>query len=648
MAEFGVSATQLSEPQGSGSTPLRPVESLPNGPNQLVELGSSVLEIFSKGVSVTRKEEAEKRKNAIVQGFVREETSINDAIVSGQMTPSQAAARSRANFNKYASGFSEYISDFEAAGKALRGFTETGEVQQSIQSERELRKKALDQAVSRGFTTYEGMGKAAEDSIIKASQSGIQAEREMQQFYASQQERRSQGDFDTRIADAEGKRLSVKLINTIAGDNLSAFQALGADLGDKVRKGTIDPARAQVLLGERFSNISAAIQSAAGVHPELASAYRSLFNEANTLGQKLIDPKANADDVEAQYRSLLARYKTAAISDPSDASVIVGNMLIPNSVRMQVEAIPRIPSILARIANTPYGSKGFVPQVVGDPQAEGPILESLKEVLPKLKGTLIGDKELATLQASNSINHILGQVGKSMDNGADAKSLSQLAAFFADPRYGEFVKSGKVDSQAQAAALKTFQLNFEPTIIKGVQQKMEEYLYSQAVFARGKSADPKQLKNVVDVKFTGSGITFVTKDVKGLDPVEARSQIQALEELKVAQKAINQLIHIGTHFEGSTDYAKFWEAHKHEFLPFMFAPPKKAADNPSYGTEKQLRDTVKLAPLEQQVSDRFEQSPGNMKELEDEISRTNNPTIKAILQTELDKLKEEKKNAEKR
>jgi hypothetical protein len=38
---------------------------------------------------------------------------------------------------------------------------------------------------------------------------------------------------------------------------------------------------------------------------------------------------------------------------------------------------------------------------------------------------------------------------------------------------------------------------------------------------------------------------------------------------------LNQLIRLHAHLEGTTDYAKYWEAHKHELMPSIYPDPNK-------------------------------------------------------------------------
>ena len=45
--------------------------------------------------------------------------------------------------------------------------------------------------------------------------------------------------------------------------------------------------------------------------------------------------------------------------------------------------------------------------------------------------------------------------------------------------------------------------------------------------------------------------------------------------IKEAEGALNQVIRIGAHMEGTTDYAKYWENNKHLIMPSIYPDPAK-------------------------------------------------------------------------
>ena len=580
MAEFGTQATQLSAPQGAGSQPIAPVreqyvnDSILNSP-----IIGEVGDIIQKGLVGLRKQEQEDRKNSVLGGYVQEETAINNAVSTGQLSPSAAAARSRANANKYYAGYPQYIEDFEKAGKALRGFTEAGEVQEQLKAERQIRERDKEAASTAGFSFTAGMSKEAEDAQIAAHKTNVRVQQQLQQQFQINQEKRAQGTFDQAQADRDSKETAIQAINSVAGDNMAAFQAYGNTIVQDVKSGKRTSDEGQLLLTERFSNIGAAIQSAARLNPELAAPYRTLFNESNELFKRMLDPKAEADKLENELKRVTTRLKLVALNDPKFAATVTTSQLLGNNPTISFASSAEVMGAIARIAQDP--ASGFKPQVVGNPDVEPQTLKLLKSGLNQLKDPKTPNIEIQKVEAENSVNELLKQTGLQLNVGAPPERLKGIAEFFASPEYASIVTSGRIDKEAAQAAKKTFQLIYEPVLIQGIKQKLESPAGVELNFGVNFMGEPTQvstkkspqkLQDVVDIKFNGSGVAFVPKTATGLDPANARALQGLTQELNSSQKALNQMIHIGAHMEGTTNYEAYWNKMKGEFLPYVFSP----------------------------------------------------------------------------
>ena len=577
MAEFGERATTLAGPQGAGSEVIAPVR------EQAIDTGiaglpiiNGLVDIFNKGLVNNAKAEAEKAKNAVVSAYVNEETAINNAVATGQMKPEVAAARGRANFSKHAASYPAYIEDLQKAGNALKGLSEKGDVEDAVASAKKIRDADIAQAQQNGYTFPKGMSEEEVSSTIRASKAMMNAEREQRDFYARQTEKRAQGNYDQGEAAREQKEMGIRHINMVVGDNQQAFQALGNTLARQVRAGQIDPLQAQAQLSERFGNIQAAIQAASSTNPELAAPYRTLFNETNDVYKKMLDPKAVTEGLDDQLKNLQTRYKLAAMADPQVAAAVTVSNLLGNSPEVSLAVSGNVIKVMSKLSTMQFSmnSNGaFVPQVVGDPETEGPALSILKSAAGKLIDPKVKNKEGLKTELGNTNNQILKQVGEALDKGAQPAQLKGLAEYFASPDYAQVVNSGTIDKQAAGAAKKTFQSLYEPAIIKGVQDKMENLLYQSSTGPMDRGRTPIPVKDAMNIRFTGSGIVFEPKN-DSKDPVERQSQKDAIRDLNSAQKGINQLIHIGAHMEGSTDYQAYWENNKHIFLPNVYSKYK--------------------------------------------------------------------------
>ena len=583
MAEFGIQATQLSPAQGAGAEVINPIQekavdtSILNSP-----IVSGLVDIFSKGLTNNAKAEAEARKQAVIKGYVRAETSINEATATGQMDAASASARSRANFNKYAAGYSEYIEDFQKAGNALKGFTEKGVVEDELATQKKQREADIAQAQNRGFTFVAGMTPEAQNQQIRASKSGINMEREMGELYKANAEKRAQGNFDTAATDRDTKETSTRLINKVVGDNMDAFNSLGAALVANVKGGgDLNAARAQ--LAERFGNIGAAIQASARVNPELAAPYRSLFNEANDVYKKMLEPGAATAELEDQLKAVQTKLKLVAYSDPKAAAYITVSNLFGNNPALELGASRPAIDAISRLSAIKLGDiTSHAPQVFANPEVESDTIKVLKGAAGKLLNPNTKNAAGLKVEVGNTTNQILKQVGEAISTGkATPQNLKGMAEFFASPEYAQIVQSKVIDKEAAGAAVKTFQLQYEPAIIKGVQEKMATPLHRGWAEIAGPNTKPSirqkpatTLGEAVTANFTGSGVVFSAKDVSGMAESQTNDRKEQLSSLQSSQKALNQLIHMGAHMAGSTDYAGYWEANKHVLLPNMFSKYK--------------------------------------------------------------------------
>lgn len=573
MADYSVNATTLSAPQGAGAQVISPVQqkavntSIIDNP-----IISGAIDIFATGVAASAKADAKARKDAVIKGYVEETTAINSAVSSNQMAPSTAAARSRAVFSKYAAGYSEYIEDLQKAGQALKGFSEQATIQEGIEGEKKIREADVSQAQNLGYIFTPDMTKEQQDAQIRAAKASIQAQNQFDQNVKRNQEARAAGTYDQATADRQFKIESTKLVNEVVGTQFDSFGALGNSLATSVKNGTMDTAMATAQLTERFSKINAAIQSAASVNPELAAPYRSLFNDMNETYKKLLQPGAVSADLEDQLKILQTKAKLAALSDTKTLAAVTTSNLFGNNPALDLRVSNVAIDTIARLSKiVPGNTADYSPQVVGNPDVEKDALTLLKGYSGQIDDPKIKNKEGFKTDLGNNINQVLKQTGQFIDAGATPQKLAGLADFFASPEYAKIATSGLMDRQAAEAAMKTFQLRYEPAVINGVQDKLSGFLYGQSPTVTGKQSEPKTVADSIDIKFTGAGVVFEPKAKRDLDPVEFKSQQDAVRDLQTSQKAINQLIHIGAHMAGTTDYGKYWEDNKHIFMPSVYS-----------------------------------------------------------------------------
>lgn len=577
MADFGVNATQLAAPQGAGASVVAPVEEKAVSTSMIGAL-AGIGDVITTGIKHAIKANAEQTKEAVVGKYVNEQGDLNKALASGSISPQEASSRSRALFTKYSGNYSQYIDDFGKAATALKGFSEMGTAEKAVETTADLRKSAIVSAQSAGYQFFPGMNPTAEDAQLRAHAVSQRSRTEFDDLAKRNAEKRAQGTYDKSVADQENRQTGVRIINDIAGSQLTAVREFGVSLGEQVRANKITPEDAQARLTERFTTINMALQSAAGANPELAAPYRSIFDSVQEVSKQFIDPKANLANLTAQVDTLVNRQKLLAMQDPSAAKTVAISQLFGNNAQVLLSSTPEVAKTITKMFATDPLSDTHVPTVVGNPEVEKQTFNFLKKSMTSLTNGQYNDAPKAKDELDRSVRHILKQTADTIGRGSSAKTLQEAASFFASTEYGKWSSENKINPQEQLAAYRAFQLTYEPAVIQGVEKKLNEAFVANTGLTANRAATGAQIKPVMAnltkenfaVSFDGSGIMFSMKQ-QPTDPLESRYAAEALKSMKTSQDAVNQLVRIGAHMEGSTNYAKFWEENKHVYLPSFFS-----------------------------------------------------------------------------
>jgi hypothetical protein len=577
MAEFGVQATQLSAPQGAGAQVIAPAEEKVVNTSMIGTI-ASVGDLITSGIKDAIKANAKASEGAIISSYSQEIGAINAALASGTMRASEAAARSQAVFSKYATAYPQYQDGLSKSAQAFKGFSEIGSAVDAVKTEQDIRKSAILAAQGAGYVFYDGMSREAEDATIRAYQTSVRVRQEFSDFTQSQSEKRAQGTYDQGVASQESKALSVRLLNDIAGGQMDSVREFGVSLGQSVRSGSKTPDEAKALIASRFSQINLALQSAAGINPELAGPYRSIFTDLQRLSEQLADPKVQLEQLTTQIDALVNKQKLLAVQDPTAARAVATSQLFGQNAQVLLSNSPVVASTITKMLSTDPMTPVVTNPVVGNPEVEKPTYDFLKKSMSDAAAGRFPDSAAAADEINNSVRHVLKQTSQLLGSGADAKTLQEAAAFFASPEYGKWASENNLSLEEQQAAYKTFQLVYEPTVIKGIEQRINQAFMvgtgltaARAATGAKVEADmrPQNKDNFV-ITFNGSGVTFNMKSTP-TDPLEARAAQQTMQTLKGAEAAMNQLIRIGAHMEGKTDYSAFWEANKHILAPTFFS-----------------------------------------------------------------------------
>jgi hypothetical protein len=577
MAEFGAKATELSAPQGAGASPLAPVREQYIDTN-IMPLLADVGNIFIKGLGDSRKADAEAAKVNVVSSYTQEQEAINQASLRGDINPTVAAARSRSLFGKYAAGNAGYIEDLHKAKNALSGGSELGEIEDSAKAAQAVQKARVASAQQRGASMYSWMDPATLEKTLQTNEASIQAEHVMDRQMKMAAEQRAQGAEgramsaeERTVLDRERKEVSLKVITELAGGNVDRMGVFIGDIAAKVKSGVVTTQDAQLMLTKEFSQIEGAIQAAAGLNGDMAGAYRSLFDEMKLVAAKAIDPKTAAEVDGDAYKALIMKQKLMAVTDdPALLKVVVASELIGGQAIVALNATTPITKYLAQASSVDAtdGKGGHVPTVIGDPKQEGPVLDFLSKSITKLNAKGFKDNDKAEKETISNVNNILKQTGDQLKLGnIKPQNMQNITKFFADPEYGKFVASGKLNKDAAQTAKEAWQVGFVPSVQQSINSRIAAL---QEKFPGGGGVSKKDVSTLLDVRFDGAGISFSAKAAPAMEPYEMKWQKESVDDLNRVKTGINQMIRIGAHMEGHTDYAKYWEENKYSYLPQVY------------------------------------------------------------------------------
>lgn len=562
MADFN---TSLSAPQGAGSSVLSPVQSQElRFENPLVNLGVNLTGMFLQNKKEQEAKKKEDDKQFIISEFVRKQTALSDAEKQG-VDPARIAAQARANYAQFVSNNPGLIKEFSEANKNLFEHSNLGEFKQAEQSQQdELKMLRSDFLKSGGFIPA-GASKELETSLL----AGFQAQRQRTAMFEQQMkinaELRAQEGADRSRIDWETKQASVKVLTEIGSSQLPISQQFILGAVEKANKGDIKGATNDLMI--HFSNIEGAIAAASNTNPELAGHWKTLFDDLKKTGLSAIDGKTEADALKQQLETVITKGKLIALQDKGMLASTVASQLLGGNLpeiywNSNIAAKNALINLGATNQETPND-----PQVIGNKENEDVAYSMVEHNMRMLESGKAANPEETTKQMSNVVNKLLHQVEKTSATGIKPEQLAKTADFIASPTYAHMVEKGMIDKQAATGAHNVMQILYEKNISKAVETQLEKPIQIRNE-KTGQKVEGGALSNYIDFNWNGAGVVLAKKhEATKMSIQESRDINIYMNTLKPAEKYINQLIRVGAHMEGHTNYAKYWEENKHRILP---------------------------------------------------------------------------------
>lgn len=582
MAEFGTQATQLSAPQGAGSTPLAPVQEQAVNTSMLPMVAHAA-PALAQGISNIFQAQAAK----VQEEYVQEYSNALKVIEGSGLPPSETMARVRATTAMYKQK-SQFADAIEKARKTRLEGTDLGLAESQEKTEFDLRKEAKAAAQRDGIEFYPGMDPAAENALLRAHAQQNRYVKNMELEFKINAEKRAQGTYDLAADEALTKRNAVAGLNDIVTSRYEGAEKVITDIKQKIASGQLSFDGGQLAFKSHFNKIYADIASISGTNQALGNEYRSMFGNLEKLGEQLLDPKADSARIQGQIQGLVNRQKLSALqNDPLLQRTVAASELFQNSpfaANLAFKTTPKVTSVVSRMLQESTGVVETNP-VIGNSEVEGPALGILKE---GIKGSAAnkGNAKYET-EVFNGVNNTIKQLSN-LPTNISATQLATVSNFIGSPEFGRYMaeNKGKVDPQVLKNATGIWETNYRNVGIDTVQEQIKSAFdrFNQRralgagvipeTFPGQGGKEPTQSAidvNKLTVSFSGGGLVFGLKDV-GNDPQEIRNAQMLVSELNKSREAINSFIRQGTHIgDDPTNYQKHWEENKHIYFPNVFS-----------------------------------------------------------------------------
>lgn len=581
MADFGV---DLSSPRASGAGVISPTREL-DGRGALINLAGDMAKIFAQNQADQKQKEQAEAANRVISDFTREQTNLNDAVAQGKMSQAQAAARARANFSKYAANHPALAQELSKQNKSLFDNTGLGESQEAEQAQQDLIRQVDKDMAAAGYV----LSPSSSPEFIAAQRESFQASRwaenEFKKQVARNAEAREAGRELRAVEKAQIEKNTNMVVATLGGAHLDASQKFITDIMSRSRSGE-DSVLLQADVNRHFAQFEGALSAASQFNPEMAAGWRRAVEPMRQLAMDIASGKADRESAETRYQTILNTGLLVAVQDPEIRGLAVTSRIfngnIPSTFLAANQGAQRA---VLLVSQAPLGALGL-PTIVGNKETESAAYSLIGSQVEAIEKGKVVDVEGSKREVSNLVNNILKQVGDAPQD-MNAAAFNPTMDFLASSEYAKIIKYGLVDAPTAKRAKEMFQVAYEKAVTKEIVEKLD----SPSRFDRDSKGmtigakDAPAVKDLIEIVPSSAGIGIQSKG--GIaDRTDLANQRSIQEELKPIVKVLNKLIHVGAHMEGHTDYARYWEDNKHNFLPNMFPAPAEGTKSPAKAAPK--------------------------------------------------------------
>lgn len=575
MAEFGVKATDLQDPQGRGSATVAPVQE-PASSWSLPNLGGLFTGLKTKDDS--------KPWTGAVNEYYKKLTGIQQAVDTGQYDQRRAANMSRQLGIEYAQKIADFGPEAHKALQDSRAYASglnVGVEQMDTLAEKDLTQQyniaeglqkagvyvpplAEQSQADRDMLNRQAAHLAQMDRLAKEAKEAVEWDRSLDADSRAKQKFSWEARQQSRMEDAQNslaamKRDSLNYIPTM----IENIQKLPLSQQEKAAMFEQSVAGLGAVASDMLIGDSAALSN-----------YQTTVKGVSDIGREMFKDGADLTKLQNELQKRLIGGQLSLLDAGGSPALqaAAADRLFPNVPAVSMAAS----SGLLRMFKDDLikaASGNVVPSILTND------INTQKHTFATIKNTVnsaVMNGESASLdaaaQAANSTLRTLGSVSAN-----NPVSLEYTKDFIASPEYGELIKAGKYDADAADMARPAFQDLYLDSFGKKMFADIGKPIGDINYVNGQPSEDNATLGQIFDFQMDKSG---KMKAINTLD-AESRKTITASDlfinrQIREAQKladSLNTVVRAGAHLDGRTDYGQYWEENKHLLVRGMYPPP---------------------------------------------------------------------------
>lgn len=581
MAEFGVKATELSQPQEAGSRPIAPVQQPAGFAPDLSGLGGFLQGLVSK-------EKADPWKVSLDE-FTKKNAQITQAQQTGEFT----AAKAKIERNKLVTQYQVLGADsgwgveYQKTLSQLVGYVQTGSgtaeadelVQAELKAHQELFIDAQKSGMFPNVSSFQDLDARSQQALLSAQQSIRFADAEAKraadlraEIRAANSETRAQASADR---DAQEYLIKKQAIQALAPMMRDSYELVDANLGAIMRDSQLDDSqKMQTFTGVINSLRSQGYQMLQGDQQTYQN-YNQALQDLEKVGMQMLDPKQRTEAIENEWKRRITEAKLWA-TEGQDARRAAGMAAVfPNSPALQMAVANVGLKYLNDDIAAGEGSKPLPSVVTGNIPAQKATFGTIREaVRNSMDGSTPGSEEKFNAAASTFAGTVKAL---STFRAGQSNTMEYALEAIASPEYAAVVSKGKFNTRDGAEALQTLSDVYLPSFTNALRQSLEAPIGDTRYEGGQPSADNASLMQLVDFEVDHDGSVRIVKNIspefrKGITASDVYIDTQVRNLQKSLEPRINQLIRAAAHLEGTTDYKAVFEKNAPHMLRGFYAP----------------------------------------------------------------------------